>query len=319
MIFRQISMTQQSGLPILEALEIIRRTEYPRAIAKFLDDMIHTIQNGGTLSDFFRIRQRSLPAALSSLIESAESTGRIAQAFATCAEICEATVRLRREIRSALSYPIFLLFFSFFALSAPLLFLHGIGVYLKAVLTPIILIIICYFGIKLAAERLHSVDPVRKHAFRIIRSVPYIGYAVTAIESSRFAWMLSICLKSGLEIQESLRLAASSTSDPGIVDMIDRARVDIARGGRTLTEVLDAVPIFPRLMIQMAEVGEASGALPEMLDRVNEILRAEGLSRIRDFLRILPVIAFLLVAIYLATVIIRFWSGHFSGLEKLLH
>ncbi len=318
LVFRQISVTQQSGLSILDALEILRRTAHPRAIARFLDDLILSIQTGGTLTDGFRHWQRVLPAALPSLMESAESTGRIAQAFATCAEICEATVRLRREVRSALAYPVFLLFFSFFALSAPILFMQGLDVYLKAVLTPIALILSVFYGLKIAARRLRSVEHARKQAFRIVRSIPYVGYAVTALESSRFAWMLSMCLRSGLEIQESLRLAALSTADPGIMESIERSRMDMMRSGNTLTGVLASVPLFPRLMIQMTEVGEASGAIPEMMDRANEILRAEGLSRIRDFLRILPVIAFLMVAIYLATVIIHFWSGHFSGLEKLL-
>lgn len=319
LLFRQLSMTLQAGIPILETLNILMKTTSDARLRRFLTDLHETVGRGESLSQGMSHWKQMLPAAVFPLIEAGEATGRIDKAFVSCSEICEMIDRTQREIKGAITYPIFLMVFSFFALSAPLFVMAGLATYLKAVLTPITILILIAIATRIILRMLHATSGFREILFVFGRRLPHLGGALVALESARFAWMLSACLRSGLDIQESLRLAAQSTADPGFIRQIERARLAIQTQGHSLSDLVASINWFPPIVLQMTSSGETSGLLPEMLDKLHEILQAEGLSKIRVFLKILPTVLFLGVAIYIAMVIIRFWTGHYANLENLLH
>jgi type IV pilus assembly protein PilC len=228
------------------------------------------------------------------LIKAGEKTGQLAQVFGHLGNHLKWVDEIRRKIKKATSYPIFLFFMMMGIASLMMLYVvprlssfltsqgFDLPLYTKALIVTsnafqnywylIIGIPICIFmSIKIAYK--FSAD----FAFfwdKVKLKIPVIGMLIKKIEMARFCRFFSITFVSGISIIECLEIAANVVQNKVIKKAIDDARKQVSEG-EALTKALANTGQFPRLVLRMVKIGENSGNLGSALDNVNDFFNVE--------------------------------------------
>lgn len=151
---------------------------------------------------------------------------------------------------------------------------------------------------------------------RLMRRIPVLGKTLENLALSRLTWATGLALEGGMEVRRALRAGLRSARSIIYTEQIDPITQQI-RQGRTIHESLTSSGIFPRDLLDLVAVGEQSGRLPESLLKISD----EYQDRARENLRTLAVLGGFLVwgivAVIIATIIIRIVSGYANFLQSL--
>ncbi|MFJ8043965.1 type II secretion system F family protein [Kitasatospora sp. NPDC096147] len=296
---RQMAAFVKAGVPVLDALEIIRAETKDRKLAEVLADVMDSLRFGEGFAAAMAAHRRALPPFYVAVLHSAEATGELDVVMAQLARYIERDVEARRSVRSALTYPslvmvlavavvvilvVFVLprFEAFFAsfdaeLPLPTRMLLGFTDFVTA-WYPVIVGALAGLVVAVAAGL--RTEPVRALRDRLLLAVPVLGDVVRFLVIERFCRILTSMIKAGVPVPEALTLAGAGADNLVYERSVATARTEVLEGGG-ISRPIARTGLFPGAVTQMMRVGEETGTLDEQLENVSDFYEKELQHRIK--------------------------------------
>ena len=311
---------------MLRSLNILVAQQPPSKLRDVLREITADVQGGGTFSEALTKHPRGFDRLYVNMVRAGEVGGMLETVLNRLAEFMEKRMALQRRVKSAMVYPIFVI-----------LAATGIVTFLLVKVVPVFAEIFSEFGAGLPAPTQFLVtvsDFVEMKwwlmllvfnssliTFKILRKIPIVlrvsdivslkipmvGDLVTKVAVARFARTLGTLLNSGVPILQSLKITRDTISNSVIQDAVEHVH-DRIKEGDTIAAPLDESKVFPAMVVNMIDVGEETGSLDSMLNKVADIydneveMAVEGLLSMMEPAIILilgAIIGFIVVALYL--------------------
>ena len=290
---RQFATMINSGLSLLRALNILVEQTENKALAKVLDEVRVDVETGSSLSQALARHPKAFNRLYIAMVRAGETGGVLDSVLLQLAATIEKQVELKHKIKSAMTYPVAVFALVILIVTAMLLFIVPMFKTLYAdlggtlpLLTRILLfvssVIVKFFplvilvevGIAFAFKRWIQTTKGRATWDVIKLKIPIFGKLVHKTALTRFCRTLSVLLRSGVPILESLEITSETVGNT----VMSKAVKDVQHGvkqGEAIAAPLVKHDIFPPMVTQMMAVGEETGALDEMLEKVGDFYDAE--------------------------------------------
>jgi type IV pilus assembly protein PilC len=305
---KQLATLLGSGISLFDALGSLSREESDEVMfSRVVPDIAKRVTQGTRLSVCLGAYSRIFPRTYLALIRAAEETGNLVPVLDDLAHWLERKEQGHQHIKKALSYPAVIVVVSgvltmgLFQTVIPGILdtVLGLGVALPAP-TRLLLIMVAVAKSPLTwvlgvLALLATIAYVRtesgyQRALHTLARLPLVGEFLNVSGASRFALTLSMLLERGVDLMRGVRIASEATGNPLLENDANRIMRGI-REGDNLGECLQESPLYPRLLVGMAEVGEESGQLSGLLRRAGDILADDAGHRVDTFLALLePVV-----------------------------
>ena len=295
---RNLATTQTAGLPIPRALKMLGNQRVADGIGKTLLRIHDDVIGGRSLAEAFGQEEELLGKMTTAMVAAGESSGKLHESLTKLADLCEARVRLKRKIMSALTYPavmmvlvvgIFLVmlivvvptFKNIYAqlggtLPALTSFMMSMSDLLRS---HVLWIPVVIGGSVFALKRLKKSKQFRLLKDRLLFKMPMFGSLFLSSAVARMATTLSSSLGAGVQLLDSLQLASEVAGNSIFEDAIGEIRGDV-RDGKSLGNAMSRQTIVPDMFTSLVMIGEETGALDTLLFKYAEILEEEVETRV---------------------------------------
>jgi type IV pilus assembly protein PilC len=283
---RQFSTMVDAGLPIAQCLTILGEQSESKTLREVTANIARDVEGGATLADSFRKYPRTFDDLFTNMIQVGESGGVLDVVLQRLSGYIEKAAALKRKVKSAMVYPITIIsvavlviifmmtfviptFAQMFAnMGADLPLPTQIVLWMSSFTRRYILVILAAIaGFIYALRRYYRTDQGSQVIDAFMLKVPVIGVLVRKVAVARFTRTLGTLISSGVPILEGLRITARSAGNRVVEKAVMQARAAVT-AGRTLAEPLKASPVFPPMVVHMISVGENTGALDQMLNKI---------------------------------------------------
>ena len=285
---RQLSTMITSGIPLLESLEILKEQAENPAVVQIMGSLVDDIRAGSDFSQALERHPKAFSGIFISMIRAGEASGQMDIILLRLAEYMEASEKLKRDIQSAMTYPVISLVL-IFAIAGFLMIgiipkFQSIFESLNITLNPVTQSILnlsngiqAYWYLIVAAMvgSVFGFGAFRATSFGkgvtdwTILHIPIFGRLFRKVALSRFSRTLGTLIKSGVPILEALDIVTQTVGNKTISKVVLEARESV-RQGDTLSAPLAASPVFPPMVTKMIGIGEKSGAMETLLEKISE-------------------------------------------------
>jgi type IV pilus assembly protein PilC len=333
--FRQFSVMIDAGLPLVQCLEILAANQENQSFQKTLTGVRTTVEGGATLANAMRQYPNVFDDLTTNMIEAGETGGILDIILQRLATYVEKAVRLKAAVKSALIYPVAVvsmavlivgallkwvvpIFANLFAglgvnLPLPTRIVIGMSAFVQSFWWIIGLLVIgLFFGLKQVRK-----NPTGKYYFdKTLLFIPVIGSLLRKIAVGRFTRTLGTLITSGVPILEGLAITARTSGNAVLEEALMKVRKAIEEG-RTIVDPLRECGVFPNMVTQMIGVGEATGAMDSMLQKIADFYEEEVDAATKDMLAMLEPIIIGMLGIMIGGIVISLYMPLFSMIAKL--
>jgi len=283
---RQFATMIDAGLPLVQCLDILGLQQENQAFKKVILKVKEDVESGSTFADALGKHPHVFDELFVNLVSAGEVGGILDTILSRLAAYIEKAMKLAKQVKSAMVYPSTILavalivtvvllvyvipifgdmFRDFGAeLPAPTMIVLAISAYTrKYFLVGVVLLVLLVMGLRWYYKQENG----RRRIDRLLLRVPIFGDLLRKIAVARFSRTLGTMVSSGVPILESMDIVAKSAGNKIIEEAIIRARTSISEG-KTIAEPLADSKVFPVMVTQMVSVGEATGALDTMLNKI---------------------------------------------------
>ena len=333
--FRQFSVMIDAGLPLVQCLEILAANQENAAFQKTLTGVRTTVEGGATLSAAMKQYPKVFDDLTVNMIDAGETGGILDLILQRLAAYVEKAVKLKSAVKSALIYPVAVISIAVIVVGCLLKFVVPIFANLFASLdvtlplpTRIVMglseavqhywwvVFVLGIGGVIAVKQLKKDPRGRVLWDGMLLKLPVFGMVLRKIAVARFSRTLGTLLTSGVSILEALTITAKTSGNAVLEQALMKVRKAIEEG-RTIVDPLKESGVFPNMVCQMIGVGEATGAMDAMLQKIADFYEDEVDAATRDMLAMLEplLIAFLGVAV--GGIVISLYMPLFAMIAKL--
>lgn len=332
---RQLATMLGAGIPMLEALEILADQAESPGFAFCLDKVVDSIRNGSDLSAALEPHKKVFSHIYVSMIRAGEVSGQIDIILQRLAEYLEAAAHLRNEIKSAMTYPVI-----------SLVLVIGIASFLMIGIVPsfkpvfeslevelpaltVVIMDIAFFmrdywyvifgggaGLFFGIGALSRTDKGAYVKDMIMLRVPVFGILFKKVALSRFARTFSTLIKSGVPILGAMEIVSDTAGNRVISGIVDRAK-DSVRNGDSLSEPFLSSSVFPPMVCKMMAIGERSGALDALLEKIAEFYDQQVEAEVKGLTSMIEPIMIAIMGIIVGGIVLAVFLPIFKLQEKL--
>jgi type IV pilus assembly protein PilC len=333
--FRQFSVMIDAGLPLVQCLEILAANQENQAFQKTLTGVRASVEGGSTLANAMRLFPKTFDELSTNMIEAGEAGGILDTILQRLAQYVEKAVKLRAAVKSALIYPVSVISIAILIVGALLKWVvpifanlfAGLGVALPLP-TRIVMNLSALVGqlwwvlIGLAVASVFGLKQVNKHPKgkyvldSCLLRLPVLGALLRKIAVARFTRTLGTLITSGVPILEGLAITARTSGNAVLEQALMRVRKAIEEG-RTIVDPLKECGVFPNMVSQMIGVGEATGAMDAMLQKIADFYEDEVDAATKDLLAMLEPIIIGILGVCVGGIVISLYMPLFSMIAKL--
>lgn len=284
---RQFASMTSSGLTLLRALAILEEQTSKPKLREAITQVKLEVQGGATLSSSMAQHPDHFPPLMVNMIKAGETGGFLDDALARIARMYEADANLRQKIKSAMTYPVIVLIFSLLMGTGVILFIvpifekmfKNLGGKLPLPtqilvtlshnmlwILPVVLIS-TFLGFRAFRKAVQTNASFRLKVDRLKLRLPVFGTLFTKLAISRWARNLGTLLAVGVPIIQALDVVGGTSGSAVINEAMTEVRDSVRLGGQ-MSAPLSKHPLFPSMVVQMIEVGEETGQITDMLDKV---------------------------------------------------
>jgi type IV pilus assembly protein PilC len=333
--FRQFSVMIDAGLPLVQCLEILASNQENLAFQKCLTGVRTTVEGGSTLANAMRQWPKIFDDLTTNMIEAGETGGILDTILQRLATYVEKAVKLCQAVKSALIYPTAVISIAVLVIGALMKWVvpifanlfTGLNVELPLP-TRIVMQMSAFVGrfgwlvIPGSAALYFGVKWVRANPKgRLILDgmmlkLPVLGLLLRKIAVARFTRTLGTLITSGVPILEGLAITARTSGNAVLETSLMKVRKAVEEG-RTIVDPLKESGVFPNMVVQMIGVGEATGAMDAMLQKIADFYEDEVDAATKDLLTLMEpmLIGFLGVAV--GGIVISLYMPLFAMIAKL--
>jgi type IV pilus assembly protein PilC len=290
---RQFSTMIDAGLPIIQCMDILQSQQENVTLKKMLKDIKDQVESGSTLADALKRYPKHFDSLFTNMISAGEAGGILDVILKRLAAYMEKAARLKRRVKGAMVYPaitisvavivvaIILIFvipvfqemFAEFGakLPAPTMMVIALSDFVKSKIHYIIIALIIFF---FAFKYYYRTDKGRLTVDALALKLPVFGLLLRKVAVAKFTRTMGTMLGSGVAILEALDIVAKTAGNRIVENAIYQVRSGIAEG-RTMADPLQASGVFPPMVCQMIAVGESTGALDAMLEKIADFYDEE--------------------------------------------
>ncbi|HEX2698978.1 MAG TPA: type II secretion system F family protein [Acidimicrobiales bacterium] len=290
---RQFAVMIDSGLSLLRALYILEDQTENETLAKIIGEVRQDVEKGTSLSQSLARHPKTFNRLFVAMVRSGETGGNLDSVLVQLADTIEKQVELRQKIKSAMTYPVAVLCLVVLILIAMLVFIvptfkglyDDLGGTLPLPTRVLLLVssmmvkllpiaIMATVGFVWGFKRWIEGEKGRAHWDRFKLKVPVFGKLVRLIALTRFSKTLATLLRSGVPILESLEITADTVGNTVVAKAVKDVQ-DGVKQGEPIAKRLENHEVFPPMVVQMLAVGEETGAVDTMLEKVGDFYERE--------------------------------------------
>ena len=333
---RQFSVMIDAGLPLVQCLEILASQQENKFFQKVLINTRAQVEGGATLSAAMRGSPKVFDGLYVNMVEAGETGGILDTILQRLSTYIEKNVKLQRAVKSALVYPVGVLtvaggvivlllwkvvpiFATLFAglgvdLPLPTKIVIALSNFVGSIFGLLILVALgaVIFGIKVW----YGTPQGRFVLDTIILKLPVLGLLMRKIAVARFTRTLGTLISSGVPILEGLDITAKTAGNAVVERALQQVRRSLEEG-KSLTEPLRDAEVFPGMVTQMIAVGEQTGAMDAMLQKIADFYEEEVDAAVKDLLTALEPVMIVFLGVVVGGVVISMYLPLFSLIGKL--
>ncbi len=333
--FRQFSVMIDAGLPLVQCLEILAANQENMAFQKTLTGVRTSVEGGSTLANAMRQFPKVFDDLSTNMIEAGETGGILDTILQRLAAYVEKAVKLRAAVKSALIYPVSVISIAVLIVGALLKWVvpifanlfAGLGVALPLP-TRIVMGLSAFVGhfwwvaIGLGVAAVFGLKQLRAHPQgryqmdKLMLHLPVVGELLRKIAVARFTRTLGTLITSGVPILEGLSITARTSGNAVLEQALMKVRKSIEEG-RTIVDPLKECGVFPNMVSQMIGVGEATGAMDAMLQKIADFYEDEVDAATKDLLAMLEPLIIGILGVAVGGIVISLYMPLFSMIAKL--
>jgi type IV pilus assembly protein PilC len=333
---RQFSVMIDAGLPLVQCLEILAGQQENKTFESVLTTTRASVEGGSTLSAAMRQHDKVFDALYVNLVEAGEAGGILDTILQRLASYIEKNVKLKRAVKSALVYPVAVLGVAAGVITLLLwkvvpifatLFL-GLGVDLPLPTRIVmalsnfvgsifgLLILVVMVGLVIGLKVWHGTTNGRYILDGLLLKLPLVGILLRKIAVARFTRTLGTLISSGVPILEGLDITARTAGNAVIEKALGMVRKAVEQG-KNLADPLKDTNVFPGMVTQMIGVGEQTGAMDAMLQKIADFYEEEVDAAVKDLLAALEPAMIVILGLVVGGIVISMYLPLFSLIGKL--
>ncbi len=320
---RQLATMVNAGLPLLQSLDILAEQAEDPIFSKVIRAIASSVEGGETFSDALRPFSRVFPELYVSMVRSGEVSGDLDGVLLRLADYMEATAELKRRIRGAMIYPMVSLAIILMIASGLVLFVvpqfQKIFTEMGAQLPkPTLLLIQISATIRswkalvglafvvggVIGLRAYNATPQGRYQIDAIKlKLPIFGMLLRKVAISRFTRTLATLTHSGVAILQALEIAERTAGNEVFAKVI-RSSAESVRNGETLGDPLSRTGQFPPMVTRMIGVGEKTGALEVMLEKIADFYDSEVKALVENMTSLIEPILMVVMGVVVGGIIV---------------
>lgn len=332
---RQLSVLIVADLPLIQSLNILAEQTKNKYFKSALTRVREDVEAGASLNQAMRKFPKAFDDIYCNLVASGEQSGSLDVMLQRLAEYIEKIVKLRAQVRQAMIYPSAIIIFAFLVsiflmwkvipifanifqdLNAELPFLTlGVIKLSKFVSNNILYIALSLVAALFLFRYFHKTQQGQWTVDRLLLRLPVFGKLLTKVAITRVTRTLSTLLAGGVSMLESLKITASTAGNMIIEKSVMDSRRQVSEG-KSLTQAFKSTGRFPFMMSQMVSVGEATGTLDQMLNKVAEFYDDEVTTSVAALLSALEPVLLVLVGGIVGSLILSMYLPIFSLMSQI--
>lgn len=323
---RQFASMLASGVAMMKCLEILRDQQTLYDFGKAVEEVRSEVERGRSLGESLEMYPHIFKPLYVAMVKAGETSGKLDEIMRKLSEHLDKVAKIITQTKSALYYPVTVVILSIAIIIGMLVFVvpvfaqqfEAAGQELPMLtrwvvdasnflrehyVIFIIFVISCVIGFKIAL----ATETGRRYYDKIILKIPAIGVLIHKTVIARFCYTLSAMLSGGVNMIDALLICAIAADNKVVEDDIIMVKNKVEQG-EGLAYSMRETTIFPNMVTSMAEVGEQTGALDEMLAKIAEIYEEEVEEQVKALLSLLEpltiviiggCIGFIVIAMYL--------------------
>lgn len=338
---RQMATLLQAGLPLLRSLEVMIRQEKNPRFKDVLVQIADNVRSGNNLSDGLAQHPKIFKPLFVNMIKAGEAGGVLDVVLTRLAKFMEKDLKTRKKIKSAMIYPIVIISVALIIVMGLLMFIvpkfqEIFETMLKGKSMPALTEFVINAGnivkptgiidffIKIIAlaiiivifKVLIGTGPGQKAKDWLALNTPKVGELVSKAAISRFTRTFGTLLSSGVPILQSLNITRDVIGNSRIAHALNRVH-DRVRDGESLATPLEQQKIFPTMVTSMIDVGEETGELAEMLNRIADNYDEDVDNAVNSITSIIEPIMIIFLAVIVGTIVIALFLPIISIIQNL--
>jgi len=334
---RQLTTLIESGIPIVGALDILREQTQNLYFKGVLAAILKDLKEGSSFARSITKYPRIFPEIYVSMVEAAETSGSLPQILDRLSVYLEKTSALRKKVISSLIYPAIIFTMAILAtsflvfkivptfaemyksLGARLPFITQILVgFAEGVKKNIIFVLVILTVVILVLKKYISTPKGKKQYDMFLLKIPVIGEVVKKVSIAQFARTFATLVRSGVAIVRSLEIVGKTSGNKIIEEAVTKAQTSIQEGV-PLSHPLEESGIFPPMVVKMIAVGERTGKLEHMLNKIAQFYEEQTEAAIAALTSILEPILIVFLGVVVGFIVIALFLPIFNISQAVLH
>lgn len=331
LVFNQeLATLLRAGMPLVQSLELLKRRVTSPLFRTVLDDVHEKVRGGSALSDAFAAHGSLFPSIYTASLVAGERSGNLDAVLRRFVEYTKVIATVKRKTVSALVYPAILIslalilvgiivlrvvpaFSDFYAsFGAELPFVTRVIVWISDFIRGQYLLIVVGLVAAVVLFLGWIRRPGQKARFdRLVLGVPFVGEIASKFATSQMSRTLATLLGGGLPLVHALDIAAKSVGNQFIARELDVVSARV-REGVSFSSALEARRVFPEVAVKMAEVGESTGALQDMLNTVADFYDEEISTNMERFITLVEPVLLVIMGIVIAGLLLALYMPLFQ-------
>jgi type IV pilus assembly protein PilC len=331
LVFNQeLATLLKAGMPLVQSLDLLKRRVESPVFRRVLDDVHEKVRSGAALSDAFAAHGDLFPSVYTASLLAGERSGNLDAVLRRFVEYAKIIAAVKRKMVSALVYPAMLITLALGLVAFIVLkvvpaftdFYGSFGAQLPLVTRIIVavsdfaraqwMLIVVGVASGAAAILFWIRQPGQKARFdHLLLRLPFLGDVAAKFSTSQMARTLATLLGGGLPLVHALDIAAKSVGNRFIAAQLNIVSARV-REGESFAGALESRKVFPEVAVKMAEVGESTGALQDMLNTVSDFYDEEIATKMERFVTLVEPTMLVLMGLVIAGLVLALYMPLFQ-------
>ncbi|MCL2760967.1 MAG: type II secretion system F family protein [Desulfuromonadales bacterium] len=287
---RQLSTMIDAGMPLIQCFDILANQQEKKTFKEILTDVKGSIEGGSTISEGLARHPKVFDELYVNLVNAGEAGGILDTIMGRLAAYIEKAQKLKKRVKGAMTYPATVMGIAFIVVAVILIFVIPVfakmfkdfGAALPAPTQFVInlsnfivghhglnlaIIGAVLFGIYFVLKKYYATAGGRRAIDALFLKIPVVGPLIRKVAVAKFTRTLGTMMSSGVSIMDGMEIVAKTAGNKVIEEAIYKVRQAISEG-QTVAKPLEESKVFPPMVVQMIAVGEASGAMDVMLNKI---------------------------------------------------
>lgn len=335
---RQFLSIMQAGVPMKESLTMMEQQTENKWLKRAIANVLISVEKGNTLADSMRGESEIFPQMLINMVEAGEASGNLEMAFGRMAIHFEKEAKLKATIKKATIYPIILIIAAIGVVAVMLLFVIPIFIDMFADLEiemPAItmavmntskwtvshwyVLLVILIGIVVGYQLIYHTEQGRLTIDKMKMKMPLFGKLTVKTACSQFARTTSTLLAAGIPMIDCLETVSKIVRNIHYTNALMKAREEVMKG-IPLSEPLEASKIFPPMVVHMTGIGEETGNVEDMLEKLADYYDEEVELATQSILAAMEPLIIVFMALIIGTLVIAVIApigSMYEGLDNL--